>query len=504
MFDADLPEEVVWAPQPGPQAVLCKCPAPEIFFGGSRGGGKTDGVLGRWAAKEAQWGPNFNAMMFRRTTVSSTDAIDRSKEIYRPLGGVFNESKLTWRLPHGGRAGFGYLDSIDDAGEYQGRNLTDAWIEEAGQYPSPEPIFRLFGALRSSAGVPVQIILTGNPGGPGQTWIRERYEMVPFPRWTRILVKDLPNGTTHQVAVIPSRLLDNQILMQRDPGYASRLTMVGNPALVRAWLEGDWNAIEGAFFAEWDEGRHVIAPFAVPEHWLRFRSMDWGSASPFSVGWWAVASDDHVLSAGGLGRLAPGLGAGERRIPRGAIVRYREWYGAAKIGETWVGLKLPNELIGAGIIEREKGERIAYGVLDPSCFNQSGGPSIYEQMRQGARQAGGSLLFREADNTRAPKRGAISGWGALRARLVGTDEAPMLFCFDSCKALIRTLPLMEHDHDRPEDIDTDAEDHAVDECRYACLSRPWIKPLPRIEKPVGMKGYSVSKPTRERLNVTDM
>jgi hypothetical protein len=167
-------------------------------------------------------------------------------------------------------------------------------------------------------------------------------------------------------------------------------------------------------------------------------------------------------------------------------------------------LKLPNELIGAGIVEREKEERVAYGVLDPSCFNQSGGPSIYEQMRQGARQAGGSLIFREADNTRAPKRGAISGWGALRTRLVGTDEAPMLFCFDTCRHLIRTLPLMEHDHDRPEDIDTDAEDHAVDECRYACLSRPWVKPLPRVEKPVGMKGYSVSKPTRERLNVTDM
>jgi hypothetical protein len=479
-------------------------------------------------------------MMFRRTTVSSTDAIDRSKEIYRPLGAVFNESKLTWRMPHGGRAGFGYLDSIDDAGEYQGRNLTDAWIEEAGQYPSPDPIFRLFGALRSAGGVPVQLILTGNPGGPGQTWIRERYEMVPFPKAARILIKGLPNGTHHQVAVIPSRLLDNQILMQRDPGYASRLTMVGNPALVRAWLEGDWNAIEGAFFAEWIEARHVVAPFEVPPHWLRFRSMDWGSASPFSVGWWAVASDDYVLPAelparlgvghaGMAGRGAgpsPGgvVGAGDRPcrgafaggaaaapqagprryIPRGAIVRYREWYGAQKIGETWVGLKLSNEAIGAGIVEREKGERITYGVLDPSCMNQSGGPSIYEQMRAGARAVGGSLLFREADNTRAPKRGAISGWGALRARLVGTEEAPALFVFDTCRHLIRTLPLMEHDADRPEDIDTDAEDHAVDECRYACLSRPWVAPRVKLEAPSKLTGYSVSKPVRERLNVTDM
>jgi hypothetical protein len=133
----------VWRPQAGPQHVLLDCGLPEIFFGGSRGGGKTDGVLGKWAAKDEDFGANFNAVMFRRTTTSSTDAIDRSKQIYGALGGVFNESKLIWRMPNGGRVAFAYLDSVDDAQQYQGRNLTDAWIEEAGQYPSPDPIFRL-------------------------------------------------------------------------------------------------------------------------------------------------------------------------------------------------------------------------------------------------------------------------------------------------------------------------------------------------------------------------
>ena len=32
---------------------------------------------------------------------------------------------------------FAYLDTIADANVYQGRNVTDAWVEEAGQYPSP-------------------------------------------------------------------------------------------------------------------------------------------------------------------------------------------------------------------------------------------------------------------------------------------------------------------------------------------------------------------------------
>jgi len=79
--------EWVWRPQAGPQTALVQCPLTEIFFGGARGGGKTDGVLGKWAIKEQRYGTGFNAVMFRRTTVSSEDAIERSKQIYRPLGG---------------------------------------------------------------------------------------------------------------------------------------------------------------------------------------------------------------------------------------------------------------------------------------------------------------------------------------------------------------------------------------------------------------------------------
>ena len=174
-------QQMIWAPQAGPQKALIDCPLPEVFFGGARGGGKTDGVLGKWALKEQRYGEHFNAVMFRRTTVSAEDAIERSKQIYGPLGARFNESKLRWRMANGGRVSFAYLDSVDDAQEYQGRNVTDAWIEEAGQFPTSQPIDRLQAVLRSAAGVPTQLILTANPGGPGQHWVKERYRLHPFP-----------------------------------------------------------------------------------------------------------------------------------------------------------------------------------------------------------------------------------------------------------------------------------------------------------------------------------
>jgi hypothetical protein len=125
--------------------------------------------------------------------------------------------------------------------------------------------------------------------------------------------------------------------------------------------------------------------------------MDWGSASPFSVGWWAIVQDDYAVHG--------------RVLPRGCMVRYREWYGM-KPGQPNVGLKLHAEEVGKGILEREKDETISYGVLDPSAFAQDGGPTIAERI---ARGSGGKVWFRPADNTRVPARAGTRcarGWWA--------------------------------------------------------------------------------------------
>ena len=70
------------------------------------------------------------------------------------------------------------------------------------------------------------------------------------------------------------------------------------------------------------------------------------------------------------------------------------------------------------------------------------------------------------------KVGALSGWDQLRARINGHDGVPMLYVFDACRDFIRTVPVLQHDPARMEDLDTDGEDHVADEARYACLSRP--------------------------------
>jgi len=76
----------------------------------------------------------------------------------------------------------------------------------------------------------------------------------------------------------------------------------------------------------------------------------------------------------------------------------------------------------------------------------------------------------------------MGGWDQVRARLKGDDDGrAMVYIFSTGVHLIRTLPALQHDDKRPEDVDSDGEDHAPDEFRYALMSRPYVKDAP--EKP---------------------
>ena len=469
MAEAQQPADnsvIVWEPQSGPQTALLTCPCFEVFFGGARGGGKTDGMLGEFASHADLYAENAIGLMVRRTRTELVETIERSRLLYGPIGAKFNEQDKMWRFTNGARLRFAYLERDSDADAYQGHSYSRVYVEEAGTFPSERPILKLMATLRSGQGVPVGIRLTGNPGGPGQQWVKARY-IDPQPTGWKVHQRQFENpfdGSTveRDWVFIPSRVTDNRYL---GPEYIASLQMVGSTTLVKAWLEGDWSVVEGAFFDQWRTEKHVIQPFAIPEDWTRFRSMDWGSAAPFSVGWWAIVGDS--------------LDTGGHRLPRGCLIRYREWYGASAPGQ---GLKLTADQVGEGIKSREKDDKIAYGVLDPSAFAQDGGPSIAERINNVITDKT-HVGFRPADNKRVTQRGAMGGWDQMRGRIAGdADGNPMLVTFSTCTDSIRTIPVLQHDPDKAEDLDTESEDHAADEWRYACMSRPYLKAKPETVK----------------------
>jgi len=454
--------QCVWSPQPGPQHAFIKCPYFDVLFGGARGGGKTDACLGEFAVHATQYGRNARGVFMRREMPQADSLIDRSHEIYGPMGWLYHKMERQWTSPAGAVLRFRPLEDDRDAEKYQGQQFSRLYLEELTNWHSSRAPDKMKATLRSAAGVHARFRATANPGGAGHHWVKDRY-IDPCPSGS---VPLLDESGKYERVFIPAKVTDNLALMSNDPGYVDRLRLSGSKELVRAWLEGDWAVVEGAFFDNWSTARHVVRPFEIPSHWTKFRSMDWGSAAPFSVGWNTVVSDDYSLGDG-------------RTVPRGGLVKYREWYGASSPN---VGLKLTAEAVAQGIFEREALDgKIDYGVLDPAAFAQDGGPSIAERMALKPHP----VFFRPADNKRVGRLGHLGGWDLLRQRLDGESiDRPMIVFFSTCAASIRTIPLLQHDDARVEDVDTDSEDHAADETRYACASRPWTKPTPRGELPL--------------------
>lgn len=329
-----------------------------------------------------------------------------------------------------------------DVYKYQGAEIHVLLIDELTHFL--EPMYRFLRNRVRMVGITLpkayegkfpRILCSANPGNVGHQFVKAQF----IDRAEPMAIEHMPDSEGGMLRqYIPARLDDNPSMTTDDPGYEARLSGLGSEALVRAMRDGDWSVVEGAFFDCWEAAKHVVRPFTIPENWLRFRSADWGFAKPFSVGWWAVAPDDTWQD--------------NHLLPRGSIIRYREWYGCEP-GKPDVGIRLTAEEVADGIKLREHGDKIAYGVIDPAAYQHTSGPSIAETMM--AR----GVAFRRADNTRVGPRGAVSGWDAMRERLKGDGEWPMLFVFSTCRDFIRTVPTLQHDMDRPEDLDTGMEDH---------------------------------------------
>ena len=461
---------VGFSPQPGPQEAFIQAPHDIVAYGGSRGGGKTYASLGEFWLHAERYGIDARGLMLRKTREDLKETRAVAEAMYADAA-EYSEKGNFFRFRGGARLYMAYLENDHDAEHYQGWSLTRLYVEEVTQFSSSTPIMRLLATLRSAKKIRCQMRLTCNPGGPGHHWVKSMF--IDNGAYNSIV--DADTGITR--VFIPAKLLDNPALLMNDPRYVDRLRSVGSPELVRAWLEGDWNVIEGAFFPEFTEARHIIQPFTVPKHWTRFRAMDWGSAKPYAVLWFSVVQDDYPIGNG-------------RVLPRGALVAYRELYGASAPN---VGVKLPAEKV-AGLIKASEaeGEEIDYGVLDPAAFAVISGPSIGETLGING------VYFRRADNTRLsiPKR--MGGFDQIRQRLQGDgDGRPMLYVFSTCRDLIRTLPMMQHDDVNPEDMDTDGEDHLPDALRYGCMSRPYIQ---TIEKPDDLNPFRADNVFRRDVN----
>jgi len=483
--DVMLNATQIWAPQAGPQMLATLCPVKMILFGGARGGGKTDCAIGKQIYGALRYQADWNGLFIRKSYKYFADIRRRLSQLIRaglPAELVGPQQGTNYlRFKNGAIITLTVVESIEKAEFFQGQSYTMVSIEEACQFSYIDTMIEMLkGCLRSAAGVPTQMFLTANPGGPGHSQVKSRF-MPKGVKPGQVITDD----TGNTCVFIPSNVEDNKILCDNDPDYVNSLRSIKDPALRKAWLEGDWDVVLGGFFGDvWNPFTHVVPQFRPPAHWPRIVGMDWGSATPFSIGWFAVADGETSVPLRGVNKI----------FPKGALIQFQEWYGVQKNVvsgriEANVGVRMQSADVGLRMLDLESRMSLLGRttqidrVADPSIFAEKDGPSISEKFSDVG------VVWRRGENRR------ISGWDSVRymlhgrlvsqafkdvempdgsvERIVDSEvREPLLYFTDNCEHTIRTLPEQERDMADWNDIDTTGEDHAVDMIRYTCMSRP--------------------------------
>ena len=467
------------------QKLLHGTTARQVFFGGAAGPGKSTGM--RWDAID--WClriPGLQAFLFRRTMPELKKShIERARTELPSVLGKYNETDDIWRFYNGSVLHFCYCEKEHDVERYQSFEIHWLGVDEGSHFTEFQLAY-LRGRVRLgdfSAKIPEQykallprIVIGSNPGGVGHSTLKAWF-IDPAPPMTIFHDSTMrdpknPESKGWPTIFIPARMSDNPYL---DNEYAGQFQALGVER-ARALTEGDWDAVPGAAWHNLTRERHQLPNFGPPRHWTRFMALDWGTARPFSVGWYAVAGEPHEV-----------IWETQQRkflLLPGAVVRYAEWYGWN--GKANQGIRYSADQVALGILQREKdrGEEglCSRRVGDSAMWAQHDGPSSRERMY---------ITTDGRINLIQSRKDRKANYDEICARLAGNFEygktgeempEPMFFVTANCLAFWRTVPPLTSDENDPDKgWATEGEDHVADECAYALASRPYLTSIREYE-----------------------
>lgn len=482
---------VVWAPIPGSsQELALDSRADHTLYTGSRGPGKTDTQLMRFARKVGiGYGEAWRGIIFDRAYKNLDDLIAKSKKWFpRIFNGQcrFLESKgdYKWVWPTGEELLFRVIRKKSDYDNYHGHEYPFIGWNELTKFPTSELYDMMMSCNRSSwtqekdspkdkAGnylIPpmrLEVFSTCNSSGSGHRWVKQRFiDPAPY----GVLVKhevNVFNPRTQrrepfvksQVAIFGS-YKENIYL---DPAYIAELESITDPNRRKSWLEGSWDVVSGGMFDDlWKKPIHVIPRFQVPENWYVDRTFDWGSSAPFSVGWWAEANGEEV-------RLLDGRVWAPQK---GSLIRCHEWYGCDSKNVN-TGLRMSGGDIALGIKEREialmtKGYLLRQPAAGPAD-NQIRDVREKDVETIEKKMGDHGIRWTQSDKSKGSRKIGVE---LFRNRLQNSirNEGPGFYVMEHNTSFLNTVPVLPRDEVDPDDVDSEAEDHQWDETRYRVLS----------------------------------
>lgn len=388
-------------------------------YGGARGGGKSWAVRTKAVGGALRW-PGIKILIIRRTYR------DLENSLITPLvklipreAGRYHATMNMVLFSNGSTIKFGHLPNYGATveGEYQGQEFDWIFIDEATQFTESE--FRgIGGCLRGVNDIPKRMYLTCNPGGIGHQWVKRLFLDKQYRE----------HENPEDYCFIPAKWSDNTDLMASSPAYRNMLDNL--PENVRrAHRDGDWNALAGQYFPEFDRGLHTVEPFAVPEKWRRYRAFDYG-LDCFACLWIAVDFD-------------------------GRCYVYRE---AAKSG------LIVSQAAELALNCTAPGEVIEQTIAPPDMWSTQ--KDTGKTMAQLFAEHGVGLI--RGGNSR------VQGWMALKELLrVRLDGKPGLVIFRDCIGLIEDLQALQADERNPSDAAKEPHGitHRPDALRYFAQNR---------------------------------
>lgn len=429
------PDTYLYVPTPK-QVEFDACPARYVLYGGAAGPGKSHAA--RWALyRRCMQIPGFEALLLRKTYPELEKTHLRRMAQEAPLvGASFTESKRMVAWPNGSLIECGHMEDAAAVQKYLSTEY-DAIVPDEGATFDPLSLLELSTRARTSK---PQVLASGgarfwvvsNPGGPASSTLLDFFvdhapDLDQFPALAG-------QYNPAEWAYIPAQLQDNPYL---DPQYERQL------ALLPQWRydqlrHGDWRVFVGQFFGQFNQRRHIrdLGPLGEGVSW--FRSLDWGFNAPGCWGWYAVLPDGRIYKRS------------DRKF-RGESVHEN----IVALQHHEAALELPP---------------VSYSVGDPSIYIKTGQVGMYTP------SLGQSIGETFAINGVPIRRGEsdrYSGWQRLHDLLRDApDGDPWLILHPSCTYTIRSLASAVSDPHDADDVDTDSDDHALDETRYGAMSRP--------------------------------
>ncbi|HNZ74503.1 MAG TPA: terminase family protein [Verrucomicrobiota bacterium] len=395
-----------------------------VGYGGARGGGKSHWLLAQMGADDCQRVPGLKCLLLRKIGKSVMESFeDLRRRLFTGLKHEFSAYRGILTFANGSRIIAGHYQTEREIDAYLGLEYGVIGIEEATTLSSRKYTDISTCCRTSIAEWRPRIYSTSNPGGIGHAWYRSRF-VAPY-----------LEGREAETRFIPARVTDNAYNNLEYKRVLEGLTGWQR----RAWLDGDWDLAAGQFFTTFRREVHVVADFdeTRAREWLG--SFDFGYAH-YTVFLLGCTDGDGNLYV--VDEHAERLWLPQRHA------------GAIKAMLARHGLRL------------EQLRRIVAGT---DVFSrQSDGTTIAAQ------------YAREGVTLRPANMDRVNGWAEVRGKL-GDPAAgilPRLFIHRRCGRLIETLPSLQHDPNRPEDIlkaDCDEDgvggDDAADALRYLVATK---------------------------------